>query len=98
MPDLIVPIRLLKFWIAIPDAEHIILFIRRICPSDFWFFPYLKEVLQATSFDEPDEPGELLSAIQGILRVVDREILDAEFQEWMIRLQKFIDENGEEVE
>jgi len=39
-----------------------------------------------------------LSAIQKILRGVDRETLDAVFQEWMIRLQKCIDGNGEYVE
>jgi hypothetical protein len=52
-------------------------------------------VLQRSSFDEPDE---LLSAIQKKLREVDRETLDAIFQEWMIRLQKCIDGNGECVE
>jgi hypothetical protein len=41
-------------------------------------------VLQGSSFDEPDE---LLSAIEEMLRGVDRETLDAVFQEWMIRLQ-----------
>jgi hypothetical protein len=56
--------------------------------SDFWIFEYLKGVLQGSSFDESDE---LLSPIHKILRGVDRETLDAVFQEWMIRLQKCID-------
>jgi hypothetical protein len=49
-------------------------------------------VLQENSFDELDE---FLSFIQEIWRGVDREIFDAAFQEWMIRLQKSIDGNGE---
>jgi hypothetical protein len=55
-----------------------------LAPSDFWLFKYLKGVLQGRSFDEPDE---LLSVLPGILRKVDRETLDAVFQEWMTRLQ-----------
>jgi hypothetical protein len=39
-----------------------------------------------------------LSAVQEILREVNRETLDAVFQEWMTRLQKDIDENGECIE
>jgi hypothetical protein len=58
-------------------------------------FGHLKEVLQGSSFDEPDE---LLSTIQEILREVDREILDALRQEWMIRLQKSRDGNGQYIE
>jgi hypothetical protein len=52
-------------------------------------------VLQGSSFDERDER---FPAIQEICRRVDRQILDAGFQEWMIRLQKWIDGNGEYVE
>jgi hypothetical protein len=52
-------------------------------------------VLQASSFDDRDEP---LSAIEEILPGFDRETLDAIFQEWMIRLCKSIDGNGEYVE
>jgi hypothetical protein len=62
--------------------------------SDFWLFGYLKEVLQGSSFHEPDE---LLFALQEILREVDHSTLDAVFQEWMIRLQKCIDGNGDYV-
>jgi hypothetical protein len=54
-------------------------------PLECLLFRYLKEVLQENLFAEPDE---LLSAIQEILRGVNRETLDAVFQECMIRLQK----------
>jgi hypothetical protein len=47
-------------------------------------------MLAGDSFDELDE---LVSATHEILRRVDRETLNAVFQEWMIRLQKCIDEN-----
>jgi hypothetical protein len=50
-------------------------------PSDFWLFGYLKGVLHGCSFNEPDELDGFLSAIQEILRGVDRETLDAVFQE-----------------
>jgi hypothetical protein len=42
---------------------------------------HLKGMLQGSSFDEPHK---LLSAIQEILRGIDRAILDAVFEEWMI--------------
>jgi hypothetical protein len=52
-------------------------------------------VLQGSLFEEL---SELLSFIQEISREEDRATLDAVFQEWMIRLQNWIDENGEYVE
>jgi histone-lysine N-methyltransferase SETMAR len=60
--------------------------------SDFWVFDYLETALQGSSFDEPHE---LVSGIQELLRRVGPKALDAVFQEWMIRLQKCIDGNGE---
>jgi hypothetical protein len=66
-----------------------------LAASDFWFVADLKREFQGSSFDEPDE---LLSAIQKMLKEVDRETLDAAFQEWMIRLQKCIDGNDDYVE
>jgi hypothetical protein len=47
-------------------------------PSDFGIFEYVKGVLRGSSFNEHDE---FLSVIQEIIRRVDRETLDAEFQE-----------------
>jgi hypothetical protein len=55
-------------------------------------------MLHESSFDERDEPDELLSTIQEMLREVDRKSLDVVFQEWMIRLQNCIDGNGEYVD
>jgi hypothetical protein len=52
-------------------------------------------VLQESSFDESDE---LLSDIQEMLTGIDRQTLDAVFQEWRIGLQNFIDGNSEYVE
>jgi hypothetical protein len=55
-------------------------------------------MLQGSSFEDPDEPDEFFSALQGILRGIDPETLDAVSQEGMIRLQTGIDGNGEYVE
>jgi hypothetical protein len=55
-------------------------------------------VLQGSSFNEPDEANELLSAIHKILKEVDRETLDAVFQEGLMRLQKCTNGNGEYIE
>jgi hypothetical protein len=46
--------------------------------SDFCIFEFLTGVLQRSSFDEPDE---LLSTIQKILRGIDRQTFEAVFQE-----------------
>jgi hypothetical protein len=78
MPDLILPKRLLWFWITIPYAKHLILLSPQICPSLFWLFGYLKGVFQGISFEEPDE---LLFALQEILTELDRETLDVVSQE-----------------
>jgi hypothetical protein len=78
MPDLSVPKRWLSSRITIPSAEHLILLIRHIWPSDLWLFGYLKGVPQGSSLDERDE---LLSAIQEILSRIDHETLDVVFQE-----------------
>jgi hypothetical protein len=53
-------------------------------PSDLWLFGGLKGVLPGSSFDEPDD---LLSAGQEILREGNHETLDAVFQECLIGLQ-----------
>jgi hypothetical protein len=66
-----------------------------LAASDVWLLGYLKRVLQVCSLDEPDE---LLSAIQENSRGVDRETLDARFQESIIRFQKYIHGNGEYIE
>jgi hypothetical protein len=80
MPDLIVSKQLFYFWITIPYAEHLILFIRQIWPLRLLTFrvseKYMKWVLQGSSFDEPDELLFVLQKIEG----VDRETLDAAFQ------------------
>jgi hypothetical protein len=52
-------------------------------------------VPQGSSFGQPHE---LLSATEEILKGAGCETLDAVFQEWMIRLQKHIDGNSEDLE
>jgi hypothetical protein len=55
-----------------------------LASSNLWLFGHLNGVFQGSSFDEP---YELLSTIQEILRGVDRATLDVAFQESIIRLQ-----------
>jgi hypothetical protein len=71
------------------------LLIRQFWPLRILAFQVSERSASKGSFDESDE---LLSTMQDILREVDRETLDAVFQEWMIRLQKCIDGNGEYIE
>jgi hypothetical protein len=98
MSDLIVPKRLLSVCVTIPDAEHFILLIPLIWPPRLRAFGGPEGMLQGSSFDEFDEPDEILSAIQKILWPLDPGTVDAVFQQWMIQLQKCIDGNGEYVE
>jgi hypothetical protein len=80
-----------QVWINRLSGEDFILRICQISPLKLMALGHLKEVLQGSSFDEPDE---LLSAIQEILAGVGRETLDAGFQQSMIRLPNYIDGNG----
>jgi hypothetical protein len=48
-----------------------------LASSDFYLFAYLKAMFQGSSFDGP---GAVLSAIQAVLRVIDRETMHVVFQ------------------
>jgi hypothetical protein len=63
--------------------------------KNLWTGHLSQGVPQGSSFDESEGP---LFEVQHILRSADCETLDAVFQQWMIRLQKDIDANGEDVE
>jgi hypothetical protein len=95
MPDVIAPKSLLSFWITIPFAEHFILPIHQIWPLRLLVFRVSERSASREFIRRADE---LLSAIQESLRGVDRETLDAVFQEGMIRFQKCFDGNGEDIE
>jgi hypothetical protein len=82
------------FWSQFPTPSTSSSLFTRSGRLEFWIFAYLKGMFQRNSFDTSDR---LLSTIQKISMRVDRESLDAIFQEWMIRQQKCIDRDGEYV-
>jgi hypothetical protein len=98
MPSLIGPKRLLCFQSHFPAPSTSSSLFARSGPEDFWLFGYLKGVLQGNSFDESEEFDELLSGIEKILRGISPETLASVFQEWITRLRKSIDVNGEYVD
>ena len=65
-----------------------------LAPSDFFLFGYVKGKLMGY---HADTLSELLVRIRVILSEISRETLNAVFLEWMERLQKCIDTNGEYV-
>jgi hypothetical protein len=67
---------------------------RDLPPSHFFFFRYLKRKLMGY---RPESESELLVRIRVILTEIPREVLNTVFLEWMDRLRKCIDTNGDYV-
>jgi hypothetical protein len=65
-----------------------------LVPSDFFFFGYFKEKLMGY---RAETPSELLVRVLVILAEIPRETLNAVFLEWMERLQKCVQVDGEYV-
>jgi hypothetical protein len=65
-----------------------------LAPFDFFLFGYVKGKL--TGY-QAGNAAELLVRIQVILAEISREALNTVFLEWMQRLQKCIDSDGEYV-
>jgi hypothetical protein len=65
-----------------------------LVPSDFFFFGCLKGKLMGY---RAGTPSELLVRIRVILVELPREMLNAVFLEWMERLQKCVQVDGEYV-
>jgi hypothetical protein len=63
-----------------------------LAPSDFYIFGYVKWCLAGLSFEDPDQ---LLTAVEGVLKGIEKMTLQAVFLKWMDRLRKCIDINGE---
>jgi hypothetical protein len=62
--------------------------------SDFFFFGYVKGKLMGY---HAETPSELLVHVRVILAEIPRETLNAVFLEWMERLQKCVQVDGEYV-
>jgi hypothetical protein len=65
-----------------------------LAPSDFFLFGYVKGKLMGY---QAGSAAELLVRIQVILAEIPREALNTAFLEWMQRLQKCIESDGEYV-
>jgi hypothetical protein len=65
-----------------------------LAPSDFFLFGYVKGKFMGY---RAETPSELLVRIRVILAEIPRETLNAVFLEWMDRLQKYVQVDGEYV-
>jgi hypothetical protein len=65
-----------------------------LAPSDFLFFGYVKRKLMGY---RAETPSELLVRIRVILAEIPQETLNAVFLEWIERLQKCVQGDGEYV-
>jgi len=66
-----------------------------LAPSDFFLFGYVKNLLQGQSFATA---ADLLAAVQVVLGSIGRPVLLSVFREWMQRLKRCIEINGDYVE
>jgi hypothetical protein len=65
-----------------------------LAPSSFFLSGYVKGKLMGY---RPETPSELLVRIRVILAEIPRETLNAVFLEWMERLQKCVQIDGDHV-
>jgi hypothetical protein len=66
-----------------------------LAPSDFFLFGYVKRALQGSEFQTVEE---LLAPLVEILNAIPMAPLISTFHEWIRRLQKSLDTDGEYVE
>jgi hypothetical protein len=62
--------------------------------SDCCLFGYLKDRLQGQHFEDGDQ---LFDAIMSLTETIEKATLQRVFFEWMERLRRYIDTNGEYV-
>jgi hypothetical protein len=65
-----------------------------LAPSDFYLFGSLKDRLQGQHFEDGDRPFD---AIMAVTESIEKVTLQWVFLEWMERLRRCIDTNGEYV-
>jgi histone-lysine N-methyltransferase SETMAR len=65
-----------------------------LAPSDFCLFGYLKDKFQGQHFEDGDQLFDPIIALTG---TIEKLTLQRVFLEWMERLRRFIDTNGEYV-
>ena len=65
-----------------------------LAPSDFFLFGYLKNLIEGKEFETPDQ---LFQEVSKILRSISKGILSDAYDEWMDRLNRCIELDGEYV-
>jgi hypothetical protein len=65
-----------------------------LAPSDFYLFGYLKDRLRGQHFEDGDQ---LFDAISALTETIEKVTLQRVLLEWMERLRRCIDTNGEYV-
>jgi hypothetical protein len=65
-----------------------------LAPSDFYLFGYLKDRLQGQHFEDGDQ---LFDAIMALTGIIEKVTLQRVFREWVERLRRCIETNGEYV-
>jgi hypothetical protein len=66
-----------------------------LAPSDFCLFGKLKMALIGAIFANNDK---LLQGVMEVLNGISREELEVVFEQWLLRLERCIQQNGEYVE
>lgn len=62
-----------------------------LAPSDFFLFGYIKNKLEGSKFEDPEE---LLLEIKRIISQISIDVLDKVFREWILRCQKVRAQKG----
>jgi histone-lysine N-methyltransferase SETMAR len=65
-----------------------------LAPSDCYLFGYLKDRLQGQQFEDGHQ---LFNAVMTVTGAIEKVTLQRVFFEWMERLRRYIDTNGEYV-
>jgi hypothetical protein len=65
-----------------------------LAPSDFYLFGHLKDKLQGQHFEDGDQ---LFDAVIALTVTIEKVTFQRVFLEWMERLRRYIDTNGEYV-
>jgi hypothetical protein len=69
-----------------PDSQN-------LATPDFYLFSHVKGLFRGESF----ETGQVLSAVNNLLRSLEKLTLTRVFLEWMRRLERYIDTDGDYV-
>jgi hypothetical protein len=65
-----------------------------LAPSDFYLFGHVEGLLRGESFETGEQ---LLLAVEGILRSLEKWTLTKAFLEWMKRPERYIETDGDYV-